>query len=99
MWKAGILVVMLSVHRMIASVHAGDGATSKAVEKDGLSVSIGVVSRQVNADEQPILKIRFENTSRKFMPLYDVNSYAKWRVEFTKVDAPDGATQDLAADV
>jgi hypothetical protein len=90
MWKAGLLVVALTLYFVIGSARAGDGAMSKAVEKDGLSVSIGVVSRQVNADEQPVLKIRFENTCRKFMPLYDVNSYAKWRVEFTKVDAADG---------
>ncbi len=64
-------------------------AISKAVEKDGLSVSIGVANRKVNADEQPVLKIRFDNTSRRFMPLYDVNNYGKWRIVFTKAGAAD----------
>jgi len=72
-----------------APADADDGAMSKAVEKDGLSVSIGVVSRKVHADEQPVLKIRFANTSRRFMPLYDVNNCAKWQVVFTRLGAAD----------
>jgi hypothetical protein len=91
MWKAGLLVAALTIHCLIASAHAEDGATSKAVEKDGIAASISIANQQVNADSQPTLKIRFENTSRDYLTLYEVTSCWKWQVAFTKLDAAEGA--------
>src|SRR5580700_1738224 len=95
MRTAGLLVAAIAVHYLIATAHAEDGATSRAVEKDGIAASISIANRQVNADGQPTLKIRFENKSRDYLNLYDVASCWKWRVAVAKLDAAEGPGKNL----
>jgi hypothetical protein len=90
MWKANFVSVALTILAMTTTARADDGAKSKAVEKDGISASISITNQKVDADGQPSLKLRFENTSRDYINLYDVEACWKWQIVFTKLDAAEG---------
>jgi hypothetical protein len=83
-----LLVVAITI--MASSARADDGTKSKPVEKDGISATISVTNQKVLADEQPTFKIRFENTAKDYINLYDADSCWKWQFVLTKLDAAEG---------
>ena len=59
---------------------------SKPVEKDGVSVSVSLKPQTILADEQPQFVVRFKNTNRDYINLYNVDHYWDWEILFTKTD-------------
>jgi hypothetical protein len=91
--NAKYLVAGLTICCLAMSATADEGEKSRAVEKDGVSVTIAVVNRTVFADGQPSLKIRFENTARDYINFYDADACWKWQFVFTKLDAVEGTSK------
>jgi hypothetical protein len=90
MTSAGLLFGSLTILSIGSAARADDGAKSKAVEKDGISATISLARQIMLADEQPSLKLRFENTARDYINLYDVDACWNWQFVFTKLDAAKG---------
>lgn len=61
-------------------------ALSVPVEKDGVSVSVGIWQSPVPADTQPELVVRFTNIGKSYKNLYDVGAYWNWTIHFTNTD-------------
>jgi hypothetical protein len=93
MRKMALLVAALAIPCVTTSARADVGARSKAVEKDGISASISITNQQLNAGDQPTLKIRFENTSRDYINLYNIAACWKWNIVFTKLDTIDNESK------
>lgn len=64
---------------------------SKAVVKDGVSISVVTDQPTIGAGEQPKCAVRFLNTSADYINLYDVDAFWDWTFEFTNVEK--GAAQ------
>jgi hypothetical protein len=85
-----VLVAMTALYAA-AIGNAGVGEKSKAVEKDGVALTISVANQRIHADGQPFFEIRFENKSRDYINFYDADACWKWQFVLTKLDAAEGA--------
>jgi hypothetical protein len=65
-------------------------AESKPVEKDGIAIIISTQKDKLKSDEQPEFVVRFTNTSKDYVNLYDVEAYGDWVMTFSK-NLPKGA--------
>ncbi len=61
-------------------------AESKPVEKDGVSVSVSLKQRTIPSDEQPKFVVRFGNTTKDYINLYNLKAYCGWHIQFTGTD-------------
>jgi len=59
---------------------------SKAVEKDGLIITVLIEQRAISADEQPRFLVRFKNTSGDYINLYDIDAFWNWQIRLTNTD-------------
>ena len=61
-------------------------AEPKPVEKDGVSVSVLLKQRTIPSGEQPKFAVRFSNTTKDYINLYNVGAFCDWHIQFTSTD-------------
>jgi hypothetical protein len=81
-----LVILILLASAATATVAPSTQISSKAVEKDGLSVQVSLKKSEISADEQPQFTVRFTNTGKEPINLISVDEYSSWKMRFTNVD-------------